>query len=240
MLFINSGFLILDTTVTSQNKKKMSGHSFVTLAGINQCSKRGDAILQLLGYYKPSFEKKYQYRGDMAEKMVKFILDKQNKEYKTYNEDYKKKHNYDCFPEYKYCGGIPDFELYKESTIIEVKSKSMAKYDDIKKEMPIEEVEQGCYYAFLRKYDYVKMAYVFFDEETEKSLFENKIPKTLDNCKIILKQIKVDHEKLKQEISNALIFYNACLDNKAIPIDDISPEVLKALREKGLLDTDGL
>lgn len=237
MLRIDSGFLILDTQVTSETKKKMSGHSFVAYAGLDKWNKRGDELLKSLGYYKPDFDEKYRYRGDMAERMIKFILDKQGKKYKYYDDEMKKKYNYDCFPEYKFCGGIPDFELDDE--IWEIKSKSLKDYDKICKELPLEEQKQGEYYTYLRKKTKLVMAYVFFDEESEKLLFENKMPKTLDNCKVMFKRIEINQQQVQQEISSALIFQNVCLDNKAIPLDDISPKVLKALRDKGLLDTGG-
>lgn len=237
MLRIDSGFIILDTKVTSETKKKMSGHSFVAYAGFDKWNKRGDVLLQNLGYFKPDFDEKYRYRGDMAEKMVKFILDKQGKKYIYHDEEDKKKNNYDFFPEYKYCGGIPDFELDDE--IWEIKSKSLKDYDKICKELPIEEQKQGEYYTYLRKKTKLVMVYVFFDEESEKLLFENKMPKTLDNCKIMLKRIEINPAQVYQEIGNALIFQNVCLDNKAIPLDDVSPKVLKILRDKGLFDTGG-
>lgn len=239
MLRIDSGFIILDTQVTSETKNKMSGHTFVGLAGLDKWNKRGDVLLNILGYYKKPFEKKYSYRGDMAERMIKFILDKQGKKYKYYDDKVKKEYNYDIFPEYKFCGGIPDFEIQTESTIIEVKSKSLAKYDETMKNIPQEELYQGLYYTYLRKHKTLKMAYVFFDEETESLLFEGKTPKTLDNCKVSFVKYDLDPYDVKMKIANALIFYNACLDNKAIPLDDISPKVLKILRDKGLLDTGG-
>lgn len=240
MLRIDSGFLILDTDITSDKKKKMSGHTFVALAGLDKWNKRGDALLQLLGYYKSDFDAKYRYRGDMAEKMIKFILDKQGKKYITYSQEYLKKNNYDCFPQYKFCGGIPDFVLPEEETIIECKSKSMSMYDSVMKQMPLEEVEQGKYYCYLDKKPNLKMAYVFFDKESEDLLFEGKMPKTLDNCKVVFKKFEVDFDEMKAKIGNALSFYNICLDNKAIPLEDISSKVLNILKEKGLLDTNGL
>ena len=240
MLKIADGFLILDTKVTSATKKKMSGHSFVGLAGIDKYNKRGDILLQLLKYYKNNVDPKYLYRGDMAEKMVRFILEKQGKEYITYDEEYKKKNNYDCFPMYQYCGGIPDFELPNEKTIIEVKSKSLEKYDEVMKDMPIEEIKQGLFYTYLRNYNKLIMAYVFFDEESENLLFENKLPKTLDKCKVVFKKFDLDKDELRNDIGNALTFYNICLDNKAIPLEDISPKILQVLRKNGLLDTNGL
>ena len=240
MLRIDSGFLILDTEITSATKKKMSGHSFVALAGLDKFNKRGDVLLQLLGYYKKDFDPKYQYRGAMAEKMVKFILNKQNKEYKTYSQEYLKKNGFDVFPQYKYCGGVPDFVLTKEETTIECKSKSMSDFEKVMKEMPLEEVEQGKYYCYLGNTPHLIMTYIFFDEESEKLLFEGKIPNTLDNCKVVFKKVEVDFAEMKLKIGNALSFYNICLENKAIPLDDISPKVLNILKEKGILDTNGL
>lgn len=240
MLKIKNKFLILDTTKTSVTKRKMSGHTFVALAGLDKYNKRGDALLQLLYYYKSQVDAKYLYRGNMAEKMVKFILDKKGKKYITYDEEYKKANKYDCFPDYKYCGGIPDFEIPDEKTIIEVKSKSLDKYDEIMKEMPQHEVWQGLFYAYLRKYNTLKMVYVFFDEESEKALFENKMPKTLDNCKVVFKTFEVNFEEVRVKIANALTFYNICLDNKTIPLDDISENVLNSLKEEGLIQADEL
>lgn len=240
MLRIDSGFLILDTKITSDTKKKMSGHSYVALAGLDKWNRRGDALLQLLGYYKSDFDPKYRYRGDMAEKMVKFIFDKQGRKYISYSQEYLKANNYDCFPQYKFCGGVPDFVLKEEVTTVECKSKSMEKYDEVMAEMPLEEVEQGKFYCYLGKTPHLIMSYVFFDKESENLLFEGKMPKTLDNCKVVFKKVEVDYDEVKQKISNALSFYNVCLDNKAIPLDDVSPKVLKILRDKGILDTNGL
>lgn len=236
MLRTDSGFLVLDTKITSKTKKKMSGHSYVALAGLDKYNKRGDTLLQLLGYYKPDFDPKYQYRGLFAEKMVKFILDRQGRKYITYDDNYLKTHNYDCFPQYQYCGGIPDIEIPSESLTIEIKSKPLKRYNEIMAKMPQEEVEQGLYYAYLRNHNNLIMAYVFFDEITEKELFENKIPTTLDNCKVVFKKVPFNPDDVKMKISNALSFYNICLDNTAIPLEDISPEVMQILKEKGLFD----
>ena len=130
MLKINGNYLILDTNVTTNNKKKMTGHSFVALANLDQYNKRGDAVLQLLGYYKSNVDPKWLKRGNMGEKMIEFILKKKNEEYKSYSEEDKRKNKWDFFPEYRQCGGIPDFEIPKKSTMIEVKSKSLNKYDE--------------------------------------------------------------------------------------------------------------
>lgn len=229
---IENGFLYIDTEYTPQTKKKITGHSFVDIAGLNPYSKRGDALLAYLKIYKPPFDKKYQYRGDMAEKMIGFILKKQIKEYIYYDEAAKKANNYDFFPNYKFCGGIPDFEIPSEKTVHEVKSKSLKDYEKIKSQPPIYEIYQGLYYAYLRKYDYLIMDWVFFDEESEKLLFENKKPKTLDNCKIVQRRYVITDEirnKIQDMIMDDFLYIDSCLSKKAIPLEDISPSILKAL-----------
>lgn len=229
---IENGFLYIDTEYTPQTKKKITGHSFVDIAGLNPYSKRGDALLSYLKIYKPPFDKKYQYRGDMAERMIGFILKKQMKEYLYYDEAAKKANNYDFFPNYKFCGGIPDFEIPSEKTVHEVKSKSLKDYEKIKSQPPIYEIYQGLYYAYLRKYDYLIMDWVFFDEESEKLLFENKKPKTLDNCKIVQRRYVITDEirnKIQDMIMDDFLYIDSCLSKKAIPLEDISPSILKAL-----------
>ena len=70
----------------------------------------------------------------------------------------------------------------------------------------------------------------------QKELFENKVPTTLDNCKVVFKKVLFNPDDIKMKISNALSFYNICLDNTAIPLDDISPKVMQILKDKGLFD----
>lgn len=168
----------------------------------------------------------------MAERMIGFILKKQIKEYLYYDEAAKKANNYDFFPNYKFCGGIPDFEIPSEKTVHEVKSKSLKDYEKIKSQPPIYEIYQGLYYAYLRKYDYLIMDWVFFDEESEKLLFENKKPKTLDNCKIVQRRYVITDEirnKIQDMIMDDFLYIDSCLSKKAIPLEDISPSILKAL-----------
>ena len=240
MLKINGNYLILDTNVTTSNKKKITGHSFVALANLDQYNKRGDAVLQLLGYYKSNVDPKFLKRGNMGEKMIEFILKKKNEEYKSYSEEDKRKNKWDFFPEYRQCGGIPDFEIPKKSTMIEVKSKSLNKYDEIKKEIPSAELWQGLYYGYLRMYDTLQMAYVFFDAESENLLFNDKKPKTLDNCKVMFKKYNINDFKVKETIKNALNYYNGCIEYKAIPLEDISPDVLKHLQDTGVVESNGM
>ena len=229
---IEDGYLVFESKMTPQKKKKITGHTFVDLAGLNTYQKKGDSLLAYLKLYKSDFDKKYEYRGAMAEKMIGFILKKQGKEYLYYDEDYKQKNNFDCFPTFKYCGGIPDFEIPSEKTVHEVKSKSMKDYDKIKNEPPIYEIYQGLYYAYLRKYDYLIMDWVFFDEESENLLFQNKKPNTLDNCKIVQRRYIITDEirnKIEEMILDDISYIDSCLKSKKIPLAEISPNVLKSL-----------
>lgn len=251
MLTIKDNKIILDKVFDPNKVKKITGHSFVGLANLDEYNKRGDVLLNILGYYKPPFDKKYQYRGDMAEQMIMFMLKKNGKEFIYYDEADKKKNNYDFFPTYKYCGGIPDFEIPKESTNYECKSKSMEKLKDILSKLPTNELWQGLYYTYLRKYHYNVMAYVFFDKETEELLFQNKKPKTLNNCQVRFFSYKIiynENEELpnmnyiyakdiKAKIIEAICYRDKCITEGYIPLEDVSPKILKEL---GLLNDEGL
>lgn len=232
---VENEYLMLDESDMPKKIKKITGHPFVDLVGLNKYSKKGDAVLSLLKLYKSDFDNKYLYRGEMAERMIGLILKRQGKKFITYDEKAKKENNYDFFPDYKEIGGIPDFEIPSEETIHEVKGKSMEKYAEIKKETPKEELYQGLMYAYMRKWPNLIMDYVFFDVESEKLLFENKKPKTLDNCKILQKKYKVNREEMEDLILEAVSYYKECIDNRRIPLKDISKKVLDYLKKEGLL-----
>lgn len=226
---IEDEYLILEEADIPKKLKKITGHPFVDLLGFNKYTKRGDAVLSLLKLYKSDFDNKYMYRGEMAERMIGFILKKQGKDFVYHDEDDKKNNDYDFFPKYAEMGGIPDFEIPSEKTIHEVKGKSMKDYEKVKAEPPKHEVYQGKLYAYLRDWDYLIMDWVFFDEESENLLFQNKKPKTLDNCKIIQKKYKIDKDEMLDFVIEATSYYRECINNRRILLNDISPKVLKAL-----------
>lgn len=226
---IENGYLILEENEIPKKIKKITGHPFVDLIGFNKYTKKGDAVLSLLKLYKSDFDNKYLYRGEMAERMIGFILKKQGKSFVYHDEDDKKNNNYDFFPKYAEIGGIPDFEIPSEEIIHEVKGKSMKDYEDIKKDSPKHEVYQGKLYAYLRGWKTLIMDWVFFDEESEKLLFQNKKPKTLDNCKIIQKKYTINPDEMLDLVMDATTYYQDCISNRKIPLADISPKVLKAL-----------
>lgn len=223
---VKDGYLYFDTNITLKTKKKITGHSFVNLCSLNPYSKKGDTVLELLKFFKNEVDPKYLYRGNMAETVVAYLLKKNNIDYIYYTEEDKKKYNYDFFQEYAQCGGIPDFEIPSQDYLIEVKSKSLAKYNEIVANPPKEEIYQGLYYAYLRGYQKARLIWVFFDEETEKEVFANKKPTTLKNIKIYSQDYVVNKEEIKQMLYDSLLYYCKCVSEKRIPISDISPKVL--------------
>ena len=230
---IINGYLYFETNKTIATKKKMTAHDFVNIIGLNKFTKPGDTILSMLGIYKKDFDIKYQYRGNFAEQIVMRYFKKFNRQFLYYTEDMKKKNNYDFFHDLKQCGGIPDFEMLDVDEIVEVKSKSIDKYEEIaiKENIPLDELYQALFYGFFRDVRQITMFYVFFDKETENLIFENKKPNTLNNIKLYIKTYNtiLYYDELKEKITEALRYYNNCVRYKRIPINDISQDVLDKL-----------
>lgn len=224
-------YIYVDTDKTVRTKKKISGHSFVGLVDFDKFNKRGDIILSLLGIKKDEVDPKYAYRGELAEMVVRAIYERKlKKQIVWYDEEAKKDNNYDFFPTYLQCGGIPDIEIPSEQTLIEVKSKSMKDYAYIKEHgAPASELYQALYYGFLRKYKKITMFYVFFDEESEQLAFQNKPIKTYNNLKFLTQTYDVKEEEIDFLVKSALNYYNDCVKNKRIPISDLSKTVLNEI-----------
>lgn len=232
---IKDGYLYFETDLTVETKKKITGHSFADLCGFNPYLKKGDSILTLVGIIKSSIDVKYAYRGDAGEKIsLLYHTKKLNENVIYYDESTKKELHYDCFQNYNQCGGIPDIEIPDKEIIVEIKSKSMKDYEKFgndKNAVPKHELYQGMYYAYLRKYN-LKMDYVFFDEETENELFQNQKVTTLKNIKFVEFDYDVNFKEIENLIKECLIYYNKCIREKRIPIQDVSDKVLKLLNLK--------
>lgn len=227
---IKDGCLCFDTNITIQTKKKMTGHSFVELCGFSTFKKKGDTVLSLLGAYKEQADPKWLRRGDMAELIVRnYYSKKLGKNIVWYDEQDKKANFFDFFHDYQQCGGIPDIEIPEEKLLIEVKSKSLKKYDEIINKLPKEEIYQGLYYAYLRHFPSAVLFWVFFDDESEQAIFNGEKPKTLNNVKLHLENYNVNNEEMKNLIKGALSYYNTCIKECRIPLGDISQSVLDRL-----------
>lgn len=229
-MHIDNDYLVLDDNDIIQDKK-IKGHSFVELLGMNRFKEIGDALLTQCGLLPTDeIDKKWLLRGDFAEKLVKLTYEKKGRKCTTYN---KKLIRYDNFHDNKDFGGIIDIELLEEKTLIEVKSKSMKDFDYIMKRQPNDEVNQGMLYAFLRGYNSFIMEWIFFDEITEAQIFAGMQPTTLSKLKRITKIYKVDYELMVGYMDICLETVADFKKTRKINLKYISEEALDKL---GLLN----
>lgn len=236
---IKGGCLCFDTDITPQTKKKMTGHTFVELCGFSAFKKKGDTVLSMLGAYKEQVDPKWLKRGDVAELIARNYYSKRlGKSIVWYDDQAKKDNHFDFFQDYLQCGGIPDIEIPDEDLLIEVKSKSLNKYNYIMQHLPKEEIYQGLYYAYLRHFPSAVLFWVFFDEESETAIFNDQKPKTLNNVKIHLQSYQVNNDEMKGLIKDSLNYVNTCIKEKCIPLKDISQSVLDRLGFRQEFDED--
>lgn len=231
---IENGYLIFDEEkeINKLEFKKINGHNFVELVGLNQFSKVGDTLIKMFGFVKEEIDKKWLIRGDFAEQIVKSVYTRDGHICTTYD---KEKINYDNFQDNKYFSGVIDIELLDENTLIEVKSKSMKDYDKILKYPPKNEIYQGLMYGFLRNYNHIIMEWIFFDEQTENEIFVGKNPTTLKNLKKEKVVYNVDREEMKALMNNAYKIVKDFVNTKKISLDLISEKTLEKL---GILKKD--
>ena len=229
-MHIDNNYLVLDDNDIIQDKK-IKGHSFVELLGMNRFKKTGDALLTQCGLLPTDeIDKKWLLRGDFAEKLVKLTYEKKGRKCTTYN---KKIIKYDNFHDNKDFGGLIDIELLEEKTLIEVKSKSIKDFDFITKRQPDSEINQGMLYAFLRGYADFIMEWIFFDEITEAEICAGLKPANLSNLKRISKVYKVDYELMIGYMDICLEKIDDFKKNRKIHLQYISDEALDKL---GLLN----
>lgn len=233
MRFDNEYVIFECEDIAKMKFKKVTGHSFVSLIGFDPYKTPADALLVMHNIIQETVDPKYLKRGDFAEEIV----------LKTYKRNYpddiiiryddKKAIDYDNFKEtYINLGGIIDIEMINKHRIIEVKSKSMKDYDKINMVKPLNEVYQGLLYTFLRKYDDCTLEWIFFDEESEKAIFEGRKPETLKNLKRISYDIKCDKEEMTKLCNKALKVVKDFRQNYKLKLSDISPKYLEILKKK--------
>lgn len=222
-MHIEGDFLIVDEEF---KPRKIFGHSFVGLCGLDPFTKIGDTLLKMHKLIKEEVPRKYLLRGDFAENIIKHVYERDGHKCTTYD---KYEIKFDNFQELKHFGGLIDIELLEEKTLIEVKSKSMKDYEYVKASPPKQEVYQGLYYGFLRKYEKITMEWVFFDEETEQEVFEGKKPTTLKNLKKHSEVFVINHLEMHNLLTQALKLNKAFEENKKIHLDLISDDALKQL-----------
>ena len=219
--------------------KKIGGHNFVELLGMNPYSKVGDTLLKMFKVIKSDIDPKWLRRGDFAERIVRGVYERDGHRTVVYD---KKKCNYDNFQNSNEITGLIDIELPDERTLIEVKSKSMKDYDKIMKEPPKSEVYQALLYGYMRNYKYIIMEWIFFDEETEKEVFAGQKPTTLRYLKRISRQYEVNNLEIANMIGKAVAIEKRFLEVKYIPLSLINESIQKDLgiNTKNLVNIDDL
>lgn len=232
---IEDGYLIFNNPdeVNKIYYKKINGHNFVNLVGLNKFAKVGDTLLEMFGFIKNEVDPKYLLRGDFAEKIVKKCYERDGFKCTTYD---KKACRYDNFKDNQYFSGLIDIDLIENETLIEVKSKSLKDYDKIIKYPPESEIYQGLMYGFLKNYTYIIMEWVFFDKETEEEIFLGKTPTTLGKLKKFKRTYMINQDEMKQLLNKAFIVVRNFVNERRIPLNLISESSLEKL---GLLKKDG-
>lgn len=205
--------------------KKIGGHAFVELLGLNSYKTIGDALLELHGVVKSEVDEKYLLRGDIAETIIKKVYERDGHHCVTYD---KKQIKHDNFQNVEYFGGLIDIELPVEQTLIEVKSKSMNKYEEINNHKPQDEIFQAFLYGYLRGYKSIIMEWVFFDEKTEKEIFEKKPITSFKDLKKI-KEVLAVPSNMVEYMYKVLNIVQEFRKTRKISLDAISDEYLKKL-----------
>lgn len=235
---IENNYLIFEPNDKVKIKpRKITGHPFVELIGLNKFTKVGDALVYMFKILKKQVDEKYLKRGTYAEAIVKVWLEKQGYECVTYDAE---KINYNNFDDGYDFGGVIDIEIPSCQTLVEVKSKSMKSYSFIERQKPLDEVYQGMLYAYLRGYATFKMIWIFFDELTENEIFNGLKPTTLKNIKKIEEEYVVDNGDMVQKMYEAKSIVDKFIETKKISLNDLSQECLDELKAKyGLSSTLG-
>ncbi len=226
---IENNYLIFEPSDNVKiNPRRITGHSFVELLGLNKFTPVGDALVYMFKILKKQVDEKYLKRGTYAEAIVKVWLEKQGYECVTYDAS---KINYNNFESVRDFGGVIDIEIPSCQTLVEVKSKSMKNYSYIEKQKPLDEVYQGMLYAYSRNYATFKMIWIFFDESTENEIFNGLKPTTLKNIKKIEEEYVVDDSDMVQKMYEAKSIVDKFIETKRISLNDLSQECLNELEK---------
>lgn len=219
--------------ITNENKlsffKKITGTNIADLAGLNKFKPRGDAVLSIMGVVKEPFDKFYTKRGEIAEQLALLTLQKRGYNCVVYE---KKSVEYDNFPENPYFGGLIDIEIPSLNTLYEIKSKSIKDYEKISKYGDSVQEEQAMHYGWLRKYKQVHIMWIFFDEQSEYEILNNRPLSTYRNLKMFEKTLDIDFDYQTKIHHEALHYYIDCLAKCEVDIDDISDKYLDLLKLK--------
>ena len=234
---IENDFLIIDSEIIK--RKKITGTKFPVLLGLNNYKTRGKEVLQLFGLVpNDDVDPFYAIRGEIAEQIAKKVLEERGFICKTWD---KKEIEFDNFKYNKDFGGMIDIAITSPARIVvEVKSKNIKKYEDIKKYGNKSEEKQGDLYATLCGTDCL-MVWVFFNDKTEDLIRKGLITNSeqidingtdengIKNVTIYTKMNVVNKDKVYNEMTIAKLYVDTCFDRKKIPLKDLDEKTLESL-----------
>lgn len=228
-----NSFLILEDK-DLQRIKKITATNMTALLGTNKFRKRGDAMLMILNLYKEQIDPFYTARGEWAERILR---EKYKQEGYTVKYWDKFEIKFDNFPQNKEFGGMIDMCFTAPTReLVECKSKNISKLEETKKFKNDDYEHQAQFYGYWSKCKDINLTYVFFTDEQEQKIRNNE-PLSLNPSEYTFYSYKVplDEEKFKAELKMCLVYKNQCLNERKIPLEDISQKILDKLNISGVL-----
>ena len=227
---IENNYLILEDKDLTKIKK-ITATNLTALLGTNKCKKKGDALLSILNLYKEVIDPFYTKRGEIAELILREKLKQKGMEIKFWD---KFEIGFDNFPTRKDFGGMIDIAITSPTRqIVECKSKNIAKKEETMKWVNDDYEHQAMLYGYLSKCDDINLIYVFFtDEQEEKIRNGENLPVDPTLYTFYGYKVKLNKQIFEGELKRCLDYKNECINNKKIPLEDISEKVLLALGVK--------
>lgn len=226
---IKDGYLILPKDYKA---KKITATSFYGLLGGNKFKPRGDYLLGVLGLLKEPSDEFYMKRGAIAETILNKYLKEKGYETKIWDKYVIK---FDNFPTHKEFGGMIDIAITNPfRCVVECKSKNIKDTDKIKQFPNLEQEYQALFYGYMSKCRKVKIFYVFFTDEQEQRIREDK-PIDIENEKFEFyeKDLEFNENDLEEKLKQALAYKKDCIEKGKILLSDISDKALVLLGLKG-------
>lgn len=219
---IENNYLLLDDYF---KVKKITATSFYGLLGGNKFKPKGDYLLGVFNLLKEPFDPFYTKRGEIAETIANNHLKSRGYKTKTWN---KFDIGFDNFKNLVEFGGMIDIAITEpERMLYEIKSKNIKDIDKIKRFPNLEQEHQALFYAYHSKCPNVRILYVFFTDEQEQRI-RNDLLLDIENEKFEFyeKDLILDNQDIEQKLETALSYKKKCLEERRIPLADISQKAL--------------
>lgn len=233
-MYIQDNYLILEQRDVWK-PKKITGTTMGEMLGLNKFKKKGDAILTMIRAYKEEIDPFYTNRGAIAEHVLRAKCIDKGYEIKYWDA---KEVNWDNFSNInKDFGGLIDLVSLKPTRqLFECKSKNISKLAETKKYPNLSYECQAKLYGYLSKCDDINLVYVFFTDEQEQAIKEDKVMDlTTTNFVFYGYKVHLDREEFSKDMQKCLDYKNKCLNEMRIPLEDISEKTLQYLKDQNRL-----